>query len=228
MNAGGFSMSHISTRNLGGLLTIEKTIRLSQSLAVLDAILSPEWDYRYYSFNSAWGPGEMMASMRDGAGDEYFILFDEHGAAMKGFAHESPMSSWRSSPPKPWSGIYDSVPAEFASFLNEPAFSLDSVSFCIWRRRQDDAWHSAARDYPPGADPDGSWAMLEILGGDPEVFGEFAQSYYETEIPVEAIKKVYAHLPLTDDLIHALNKNLSLADVRDDLQEIGYPGAPSL
>jgi hypothetical protein len=58
---------------------------LSKALAMLDAILSPEWEYRYYSCNGKWAPGETMASMRNGSGDGYFILFNGHGAAIKGF-----------------------------------------------------------------------------------------------------------------------------------------------
>lgn len=65
---------------LKSLPDIEDLRKLTQSLAMLDAIMSPEWEYRYYSFNSKWGEGEMMASMRNGSGDEYFILFDSHGA----------------------------------------------------------------------------------------------------------------------------------------------------
>ncbi len=61
---------------------------ITQSLAMLDAILCPEWEYRYYSFNSAWGPSEEMASMRNGSGDDWFLLLDATGAALKGFAHE--------------------------------------------------------------------------------------------------------------------------------------------
>jgi len=48
-------------------------------MAMLDAILMPEWEYRYYSFNAQRGEGEMMGSMRDGAGDEFFALFNGHG-----------------------------------------------------------------------------------------------------------------------------------------------------
>jgi hypothetical protein len=76
---------------------------------MLDAILEPEWEYRYYSFNSRWSPGEMMASMRDGSGDGYFILFDKHGAAIKGFAHESIMSLWNAEPEVIWPGMYDAA-----------------------------------------------------------------------------------------------------------------------
>jgi hypothetical protein len=70
-------MKKPSTRSLADIPSISELQRQSQAIAMLDAILSPEWKYRYYSFNSKWGPGEMMASMRNGTGDDYFILFDE-------------------------------------------------------------------------------------------------------------------------------------------------------
>jgi hypothetical protein len=43
-------MKHPSTRSPDDLPSIDDLIRLSKGLAMLDAILSPEWDYRYYSF----------------------------------------------------------------------------------------------------------------------------------------------------------------------------------
>jgi hypothetical protein len=46
---------------------------------MLDAIMSPEWEWRYYSFDSRWGPGEEMASMRNGSGDAYSIVFSSAG-----------------------------------------------------------------------------------------------------------------------------------------------------
>jgi hypothetical protein len=39
----------ISTRDLSHLPDIDHLKSLSQSLAMLDAILCPEWEYRYYS-----------------------------------------------------------------------------------------------------------------------------------------------------------------------------------
>lgn len=55
----------VSQKTLSALPDIESSKRLSQSLAMLDAIMSPEWEYRYYSFNSQWGEGEIKASMRE-------------------------------------------------------------------------------------------------------------------------------------------------------------------
>jgi len=71
---------------------IERLRRLAKSIAMLDAIISPEWEYRSYSYNSHWGQDEEMASMRNGCGDDWFLLFNSHGAALKGFAHEYPLA----------------------------------------------------------------------------------------------------------------------------------------
>src|SRR6202035_3695076 len=65
---------------------VQNLLRISKAIAVLDAILSPDWQYRYYSFNSRWAAGKQMASMRNGEGDHYFILFSQHGAILKGYA----------------------------------------------------------------------------------------------------------------------------------------------
>jgi len=211
-----------STRSLGALPSIDRVRERSQSLAVLDAVLSPEWEHRYYSFDSQWGAGEMMASMRNGSGDEYFILFDRNGAAMKGFDHESQMSPWSSNGGKIWQGIYESLPESFSAFRNEPAFSMTNVTFCIWREPSDLAWQCGTIAFPEGENPDGSGWMLEALGGDPEVYQEFARDYYEIEIPLPAIEAIYAHAPLTVDLLRQLNPAASLDAVAHDVSEIGY------
>ncbi|MFJ8870360.1 hypothetical protein ACIRD6_31970 [Streptomyces sp. NPDC102473] len=38
---------------------------------MLDAILSPGWESRHYSFNVGWADGEEMALMRNGSGDAF-------------------------------------------------------------------------------------------------------------------------------------------------------------
>ncbi|GGK93763.1 hypothetical protein Ppa06_61930 [Planomonospora parontospora subsp. parontospora] len=60
---------------------------LCRSMAVLEAILSPDWESRYHSLDAAWSPGEEMASMCNGSGEEYSIVFSAAGAYVRGFAH---------------------------------------------------------------------------------------------------------------------------------------------
>ncbi|MDQ4120401.1 MAG: hypothetical protein M3209_03035 [Acidobacteriota bacterium] len=202
---------------------IEPLKRLSQSLAMLDAIMSPEWEYRYYSFNSKWNKGEMMASMRNGSGDEYFILFNSHGAILKGFAHESPMSPFANEPPEVWRGVLDDVPIEFQGFLTEPAFSIEETTFCIWRRYSDVSWQIGNIDYPEDDNPDGSEDLLWILDGNPETYQYFAAEYYEQDIHLSAVQHIYEHKPLTDNIISELNADVSKRELRKDIKEIGYP-----
>lgn len=216
-------MSHISTRNLDALPDVDGLKALLQSLAVLDAIMSSEWEDRYYSFNSQWSSEEQMGSMRNGSGDEFFALFNSAGCFIKGFAHECPMSPYRTEPPQIWPGMLDGLPEEFSSVLSEPAFSMDIITFGIWRRYSDPSWSRGALDLPDGDDPDGSAFLLEILDGDPDAYRRFAEEYYEISVPLDAVRHIYDHLPLTDNIIKSLNAAVSIEDLADDLSEIGYP-----
>ena len=210
----------LSTATPERLPDLEALRRLTKAIAMLDAIISPEWEYRYYSYNSKWGQGEEMASMRNGCGDDWFLLFDAHGAALKGFAHEYPLAGDLSFAAR----IQATVPTVFASFLHEPAFSLDTASFCLWRRRTDPAWSvvspATGRVSP---DEDGSAELLGILDGNPETYRLWAVDYYEREIPPAAVRAVYEHQVLSNRLLATFNPELALADIAKDAQEIGYP-----
>lgn len=150
----------ISTRKLGGLPNIEGFRRLTQALAMLDAIISPEWEYRYYSFNSHWAEGGMIASMRNGSGDYWFALLSSDGIALHGFSHEATMFR----PGKPWPGVFEELPEEFRhNFLREPAFMTEDSTFCIWRRSIDDRWSCGSIEFPQTTDPDGSESLLSIF-----------------------------------------------------------------
>lgn len=213
----------VKKTTLAALPDIEGLRKLTQSLAMLDAIMSPAWEYRYYSFNSKWYEGEMMASMRNGSGDEYFILFDSHGAIMKGFDHESVMSPWSTDEERVWPGIFEDVPPEFQSFLSEPAFSIHETTFCVWRRYVDMAWQVGNIDYPDGNDPDGSEYMLSILDGQPSSYKEFAESYYEKQLDLDAIEHIYHHELLTTEIVARINDEVTPESLMADLNQIDYP-----
>ena len=57
--------------------------RKLKHLALLDAVVEQEWEYRYYSYNSQWGKQEEMVSLRDGSGGEWFVLVDGDNVAFK-------------------------------------------------------------------------------------------------------------------------------------------------
>jgi hypothetical protein len=204
---------------------------LSRSLAMLDAILMPNWEYRCHSFDAHWGPGRERASMRAGTGDEYAIVFSPVGALIRVFDHESPMSPWTRKPSAPWPGVLDAVPAVFQARMQEPAFVSEGtfqVTACLWRQTGDDRWHTGAIDHPAGcADPDGSeWLLELLLDGSPEAYWRFAEHHDEPRpVDLAAVREVYALRPLTQELVTTLNRSLTLRHLARDIAEIGYPAA---
>ncbi|GAA2413203.1 hypothetical protein GCM10010191_23630 [Actinomadura vinacea] len=199
---------------------------LSRAMAVLEAILSPDWNTRYHSFSADWSPEEELASMRNGSGDEYSIVFSPAGACIRGFDHESVMSPYVND--VPWPGVLDDVPAVFRQFFEESAFCDDGipiVTACLWRRIEDDLWHAGEIDFPEGgSDPDGaSWRFALLTDPAPEAFQRFAEDYYEVSIDVAAVRHVYTLRPLTQQVVSALNPDLSLMDLAEDLKAAHYP-----
>ena len=64
----------MSTKNPEALPNIKSLQQICKAISVLDAILSPEWEDRYYSYNSKWDAAEECLQMRNGSGDELFVL----------------------------------------------------------------------------------------------------------------------------------------------------------
>ncbi|SDJ77520.1 hypothetical protein [Streptomyces indicus] len=199
-----------------------------RSLAMLDAVLSPDWEDRYHSFDHRWSETEAMASMRDGSGDEYAIVFSPAGAYARGFAHESPMSPYVAD--GLWPGVLDEVPACFQAYVEEPAFSdedgMPVVTACMWREADAGCWQTGAIDFPevPEGDPDGAQYLFQLLTDrTPEAFQRWAEDYYEVPIALEAVSHILDSRPLTEAVVTALNPEITLAELAKDIAEIGYP-----
>ncbi len=191
----------------------------SQSLAMLEAIVSPgDWDMRLYSFDAHWAPGERMASMRNGLGDEYFIWWGAAGAAIKVFDHERPGGTAL------LTRIRQALPAALAGVLDEPAFSPDDCTAFAWCEDGDQSWQAL-----------GDWDQLLIdelglLSASVDVsqlYADWAQDYWERELPRPSIAAVFAHQGLNTALVQSLNPETDLATVTADAQAIGYPIAPT-
>ena len=121
---------HIFTANKGDYYDLPRLPpparleRICKGLAVLDAILSPEWDGRYYSFDAKWSTDTRMASMRNGQGDDYFMVFTGGVAFVKGFEHEQP----RADP----ATVFHGLPTALAAQRTEAAFSMNDVTYGGW------------------------------------------------------------------------------------------------
>ncbi|WP_433357191.1 hypothetical protein ACQP25_08235 [Microtetraspora malaysiensis] len=223
-------MGLVTAHDVARLLPDVPVLRdLCRSMAVLEAVLSPDWESRYHSFDASWGPAEEMASMRNGSGDEYSIVFSAGGAYIRGFDHEAVMSPYEND--GPWPGVLDSVPDAFRHCVEEPAFCDEDgtpiVTACLWREFGDGRWRVGVIDYPDDeSDPDGSARLFGLLvDPSPEAFQRFAEDYYGVPLDLDAMRHVYALRPLTQAVVYALNPELTLKDLAEDLAACLYPSS---
>jgi hypothetical protein len=204
----------ISTKNLQLLPDYNTLKSICKAIAVLDAIISPEWEYRYYSFNREWCEEEEICEMRNGEGDQMLILFCEEGCTINGFAHEYEQQDKEK--------LTKGLPPIFHDFIyGEPVNSI-GTTFCLWTT-QSNQWQLGELT----ESDDNSDEMLSILDGRPETYIDWAKNYFEDafkrESATAAISKIYGGEALTKEMV------LSIADLEDfdhleaDLKEIGYP-----
>jgi hypothetical protein len=202
-----------------------------RALAMLEAVASPDWESRYYSFAAEWGGGWQFATMRSGSGEEYDIVFTASGVFIRGLDHESPMSPGGNDD-ELWPGLLDGLPDALLSVADGPAFNVNGVldaTFCLWRLADDPGWGTGRVALPAvrgnRTDPDGA-GMLDILcDPTPRTYLAFAADIHGRNLPEPAATHVYALRPLDTATVAALNPDLTLDDLREEVAGIGYPCA---
>lgn len=206
----------ISTKNLNFLPDRQKLQTICKAISVLDAILSPEWEYRYYSYNNQWSDDEEFCEMRDGSGDHMLILFRQDGCVINGFAHEYE---------QPDKGqVTFGLPPIFEEFIfGEPVKTI-GTTFCIWTTEEKN-WQVGQIDRPE----DDSEEMLKIFDGNPQTYVDWATAYFEecyveSGIPLETVEKIYSGETLTKKLVLTIVEELEdWEQLEEDLNEMGYP-----
>jgi hypothetical protein len=192
--------------NINELPSVSNVMQRAQGLALLDAIVMPDWNFRYFSFNCTWNvsESELMASMRDGSGSEFFILFSPKGAIGKILDANSDENVYK---------FLEKIPNEFASFKMEDAFNLEDATCYFWRSADDPVWSAIP--------PNGQYSRyLSFFVGGIEVYHDWAESYYERAIDLKTLKEVFESLQVSEENLHLLNSYLPMEDLSSDLNEI--------
>jgi len=206
----------ISTKNYSLLPDKRSLEAICKAISVLDAIISQEWQYRYYSFNSKWDANERCLQMRNGSGDEMHILFREDGCAINGFAHEYEQQEK--------SKLTNNLPAIFNDFIfGEPVTSI-GTTFCLWTTELKN-WQVGQLE----SFEDNSEEMLNIFDGQPQTYINWAteyfeESYKESGIPLDTVIKIYSGQILTQEMVLSIVDKLEdWEQLEKDLIEINYP-----
>lgn len=201
----------ISTQNLELLPDSEVLKSTCKAISVLDAILSPEWEFRYYSFNAKWHSEEQCMQMRNGQGDEMHVLFKNNGTVINGFAHEYTQPSKKI--------ITANLPETFNEFIfGEPINSV-GTTFCLWELNSD-GWVAGKN-----VTEDNSAEMLRIFDANPATYCNWAGEYYEIDsLPLPTIRQIYKGELLTNEMVLLINSNFdNWEKLVIDLEEIDYP-----
>ena len=208
----------ISTKNYSLLPDRKSLETICKAISVLDAIISQEWQYRYYSFNSKWDTNERCLQMQNGSGEEMHILFLEDGCAINGFAHEYEQ--------KDKAKLTNNLPTIFNDFIfGEPVKSI-GTTFCLWTTELKNWQVGQLENFE-----DNSEEMLNIFDGNPQTYIDWATEYYEEEgvlvesgIPLDTVTKIYNGQTLTKEMVLTIVEELEdWEQLETDLKEIGYP-----
>lgn len=208
-------MNTLSSKNLNLLPNPKELKQLCKSISTLEAILSPEWEYRFYSYQKDWSATEEFCEMRDGEGNQLLIVFKSNGTALNGFAHESQMIDQKE--------ILSKIPMEFNDFIfEEPVKSIGS-SFCIWQTKSDTYWQIGDIQYSNNSYYDGSEELLKLLDGKAMTYKVWADEYYEIELDLKLVEEIFQGNIITKDIVTKINPELNdFEKLKSDLQEIGY------
>ncbi|MEM8966979.1 MAG: hypothetical protein AAGE93_11225 [Bacteroidota bacterium] len=235
-----------STKNLNALPKPTELQRICKSISAIEAILCPEWEDRYFSYQKQWSETEECCEMRNGEGDQMLILFGSKGTVINGFAHESSMNGWqqieieekksllqrmigKKAQPKIeriqhiWNGVTEGLPQAFQEFVfGEPVRSI-GTTFCIWANKDDREWTIGDITFPEDDYSDGSEELLALLNGDPTTYRSWAMEYYELDkLNLESVRSIYDQQLINEELVNKLNPDLQDIDrLKSDLEEIG-------
>jgi len=189
------------------------------SLAALNIVLCSEDWLRYHRYTKNWSENIDLAEIDNGSGDNMYILFTDKGVLIKGFDHESDVSPHARDEFAVWPGIYETLPEHFMKLLNDVSLRKEDVTFCIWREISDTDWKQGNVMFENG-EVDGSGYLLSSICNSPEIFKEWADDYFETDLPLDIIESVYNKNKLSDEMILALNKDCEIEKIKHELEKL--------
>lgn len=184
---------------------IEALCKKMKVLALLDAIIEQERQYRYFSYNTNWSDSEEMGSLRDGCGGEWFLWVSGEIAGYKCFSPEDGLMS-------DFDLVKSNAPEGYKEFFAEPAFSMDHAT-CIWYVENSE-WVKHGKPV--------NWLidLEDISNWSAKGYHAWATDYYEQDIDLATVEQIFGG-QLNEQLVRKLNPDIEMGELLDELSEIG-------
>ena len=232
------------TKDLSSMLDIEDLRQVCKGIAALEIVMCRKKEFRYYFYDPNWSDNEEVfelingcGSVKSGCNSNMMILFCPDGCVINGFDNCSYDNEiyytidddgdiqWQKDADKERENILkmkeitQDLPDVFHAFIEKSLECIKST-FCIWKTK-DGKW---SRSDMVGTQEDGSAEMLDILDGNPQKYVEFCEWYYQVNIPLDIVEKVYNGESLTLEMVKSLNSKIEDIElVKNELDKMGYP-----
>ncbi|MCX4683881.1 hypothetical protein OG401_06070 [Kitasatospora purpeofusca] len=194
-----------------------------RGIALLDSILDPYAPT--HAFVRDWREGVDLATMDNGSGDQYAIVFDPAGVFLYGFDHESDASPWRDEDREHWPGLLDGLPAPLAHYAQTPEFQFEGffdATVCAWRECGAAEWRCGPVEFGP-EERDGAEELFGLLvDAGPEAYAGFAEDYFERPVDRGAVAAVLAGDPLTRRTVESLSAGADFGAVAARARAMGF------
>jgi hypothetical protein len=217
-------MSAMTVRELLPALPDPDVLRARcRALTLLETVLDGFAPRHDYILN--WRVGVDLATMENGSGDLYGVVFDPAGVFLYGFDHECDATPWREWPRAHWPGLLEGLPAVLAHYPADPELQFDGffdATVCAWRETGTASWQCGPVMFAPG-ESDGSGGLFEVLtDGSAEAVCRDAEDYYERPVDREVVAAILAGAPLDHRTIAALNPTADFEAIADRARLLGY------
>lgn len=156
----------------------------------------------------------------NGSGDSLTIFITANGAYIKGFDHES---EWNQFAADEWNEdffeqVYKNAPSEFLALV-ENEEERDETTFCMWCVDDTDEWYQ--NEISDDDDNDGGKEyLLGYIRKSAEEWCEWAEDYYEQQLDLDIVKKIYNGSSIDNELISKLNERRNIEEALQEINEI--------
>jgi hypothetical protein len=198
--------------------------RISRAVAALDVVLMPERFDRLFAYQPDWTDSRRLATMDNGSGDQYQIVFEDGATVVRVFDHESELSPWMNPNGELADGLLDGLPDSLRPAIEEPSFRVvDSppieLTFCAWWTTGTSTWGAGTNASDGGA----SELMEVVLDATPVGYVRCTGDYLERKIASDEVAAFYELRPATAFSLRALNPSVDVKSALTELGEMGYP-----
>lgn len=150
----------------------------------------------------------------NGSGDSLTVIFTEKSVLVKGFDHENELNQFAADE---WDNeffeyTYANLPEEFTKLLDED--DRDNTTFCMWCMDDTDMWMQNETEGNDG----GKSFLLGYVCKTSEDWADWAKYYYEAEIAMEVVQKVYNEEELTEEDVVKLNPGRDVKEVFEEME----------